>query len=150
MKNSSVPARILLIDDSRDGLLIRRALLEEQGYVVEVAASGEEGFTRFQENIWDVVVTDYRMPGINGVDLIKQMRGLRAAAPIVLLSGFVLPLGLTEENTGADAVVAKTANESAHLLRAIKRLVTAARVKRKPPTSQGGGATSLRRRLASL
>ena len=42
---------------------------------------------------------------------------------IILLSGFVEPLGLTEENTGADAVIAKSVNEPAHLVRSVKRLM---------------------------
>ena len=44
------------------------------------------------------------------------------------------PLGLTEENTGADAVISKSANEPAHLLRSVKRLFN--RGLRKPPASQ--------------
>src|ERR1700749_883519 len=111
MKNSSVPAHILLVDDNRDGLLIRRALLEEQGYTVQSAVSGEEGFALFQTTTYDLVVTDYRMPGMNGVDLIQRVRAVRQDTRIVLLSGFVEPLGLTEENTGADAVISKSANE---------------------------------------
>jgi hypothetical protein len=49
---------------------------------------------------------------------------------------------LTEANTGADAVIAKSANEPTHLLRAIKRLLNTSRVKRKPPTSQQGSPQS--------
>jgi CheY-like chemotaxis protein len=142
MKNSPAPARILLVDDNRDGLLIRRSLLEEQGYYVEVAPGGEEGFELYQASNFDVLVTDYRMPRMNGVDLIRRIREIAADARIVLLSGFVEPLGLTEANTGADAVIAKSASETTHLLRAIKRLLSPSRVKRKPPASQQGPSRS--------
>jgi CheY-like chemotaxis protein len=147
MKNSpaAVP-HILLIDDNRDGLLIRRSLLEDQGYKVEVAASGEEGLERFQASKFDVVVTDYRMPRMNGVEVIRGIRAIRPDARIALLSGFVEPLGLTEENTGADAVIAKSANEPTHLTRAIKRLLSP--VKRKPPVSQSGALARSRRAAA--
>jgi CheY-like chemotaxis protein len=147
MKNSpaAVP-HILLVDDNRDGLLIRRALLEEQGYSVEVAASGEEGLERFQASTFDVVVTDYRMPCMNGVEVIRRIRAIKPDARIALLSGFVEPLGLTEENTGADAVIAKSANEPTHLIRAIKRLMSP--VKRKPPVSQTGSLVRSRRAAA--
>jgi CheY-like chemotaxis protein len=137
MKNS-LPARILLVDDNRDGLLIRRHLLEEQGYSVEVAPGAEEGLELYQASAFDILVTDYRMPRMNGVDLIQRIRSIAADARIVMLSGFVEPLGLTEANTGADAVIAKSANEPTHLLRAIKRLLNPGRVKRKPPASQQG------------
>jgi CheY-like chemotaxis protein len=138
MKNlpASIP-HILLVDDNRDGLLVRRALLEELGYTVEVAENGEKGLALFQASNFDVVVTDYRMPKMNGVELIARIRQGDPHARIVLLSGFVEPLGLTAENTGADSVIAKSANEPGHLARAIKRLVNAG--KRKPPSSQNGG-----------
>ena len=55
-------------------------------------------------------------------------------ARVIMLSGFVEPLGLTEQNTGANAVIAKTSNEAAHLVRSVKRLVN--RGARKPPASQ--------------
>jgi len=54
---------------------------------------------------------------------------------VVLLSGFVEPLGLTEENTGADVVLVKSSNEPVHLVRSVKRLVNS-RTLRKPPASQ--------------
>jgi CheY-like chemotaxis protein len=143
MKNSLAPTpRILLVDDNRDGLLVRRALLEELGYFIQLAQSGEEGLELFGASNYDVVVTDYRMPGMNGAELIVRIRQLDAHARIVLLSGFVEPLGLTEENTGADSVIAKSANEPAHLTRAIKRLLSANGSKRKPPSSQPGGTKS--------
>jgi CheY-like chemotaxis protein len=138
MKNLpvSIP-HILLVDDNPDGLLVRRALLEELGYTVEVAENGEKGFALFQTSNFDVVVTDYRMPKMNGVEMIACIRRSDPHARVVLLSGFVEPLGLTAENTGADSVISKSANEPGHLARAVKRLLNAG--KRKPPSSQNTG-----------
>jgi CheY-like chemotaxis protein len=125
---------ILLVDDNRDGLLVRRSLLEEIGCCVQIAVNGEEGLKLFQAGKFDVVVTDYRMPRMDGGELIQRIRALDPNARIILLSGFVEPLGLTEQNTGADAVITKSANEPAHLMRAVRRLVN--RTVRKPPGSQ--------------
>ena len=122
------------MDDNRDGLLVRRSVLEELGYGVSVARNGEEGLKLFESAKFDVVVTDYRMPRMNGAELIRRIRKLNPNARIILLSGFVEPLGLTEENTGADVVIAKSANEPAHLTRGVKRLLS--RATRKPPASQ--------------
>ena len=136
MKTSPVlNPSVLLVDDNRDGLLVRSLLLEELGYKVQSARNGEEGLKLFQASNFDVVVTDYRMPRMNGVELIERIRQLNPNARIILLSGFVEPLGLTEENTGADAVIAKSCNEPAHLLRWVKRLVNRASA-RKPVASQ--------------
>ena len=135
MKNASVPAlKILLVDDNRDGLLIRSALLEEAGFVVRTASGGPEGLDRFCSDHFDVVVTDYRMPLMNGLELITRLRAAEANVRIVLLSGFVEPLGLTEANTGADVVIAKSANEGTHLIRAVRRLT--AMPSRKSPLRQ--------------
>ena len=112
---------------------MRRSLLEEFGYTVEIARNGEEGLKLLQASAFDVVVTDYRMPRMNGMELIQQIRKTNPDARIILLSGFVEPLGLTEENTGADAVIAKVRNEAAHLLRWIKRLTEPRRQRGSPP-----------------
>jgi CheY-like chemotaxis protein len=134
---------ILLVDDNQDGLLVRRSLLEEVGYRVDIAGNGEEGLKLFEHSPFDVVVTDYRMPRMNGVELIQGIRKLNANARIILLSGFVEPLGLTEGNTGADAVIAKSSNEPAHLLRWVKRLLNRA-TPRKPPAAQKSAAADAR------
>jgi CheY-like chemotaxis protein len=126
---------ILLVDDNRDGLLVRRSLLEELGYHVQIAPNGEEGLKLFNTVTFDVVVTDYRMPRMNGAELIQRMRKVNPNVRVILLSGFVEPLGLTEQSTGADAIIPKSSNEPAHLVRWVKRLINRAAV-RKPPAAQ--------------
>jgi len=128
------PFKILLVDDNPDGLLVRRLLLEELGLEVETAQNGEEGLRRFECGRYDVVVTDYRMPRMDGIEMIRRIRAQNAAARIILLSGFVEPLGLNERNTGADAVIAKTSGEPAMLARSVKRLLNRAPA-RKPAGS---------------
>jgi CheY-like chemotaxis protein len=137
MKASCPPhPSVLLVDDNKDGLLVRRALLEEQGFDVHIAVNGEEGLKLFEARLFAVVVTDYRMPVMSGLELISRIRAsIKPLTPIVLLSGVVEPLGLTQENTGADAVIAKNSNEAAHLVRWVKRLSSRPPVK-KPPLSQ--------------
>lgn len=147
MKSASIlTPQILLVDDNRDGLLVRRSLLEELGYQVKVANCGEEGLKLYEATNPDVVVTDFRMPRMDGIELIRKIRTLNANARIVLLSAFVEPLGLTEANTGADAVIAKSANEPTQLLRIVKRLVNQ-NAQRKPPARQNGSASKTRRKL---
>lgn len=136
MKPSPAAApHILLVDDSRDGLLVRRSLLEEVGYEVEIARNGEEGLKLLQASTFDVVVSDYRMPRMNGKEFIQRIRQVTPDAKVILLSGFVEPLGLTEETTGADVVLIKDSNEAAHLLRWIKRLMNRG-AQRKPPATE--------------
>ncbi len=135
MNTAPATPQVLLIDDNRDGLLARRLILEELGFRVQTADTGEEGLKLFQGSSFDVVVTDFKMPRMNGDEFIRRVRAMNPAARVILLSGFVEPLGLTEENTGADVVLLKGANEPAHLLRWVRRLANPAT--RKPPASQG-------------
>jgi CheY-like chemotaxis protein len=149
MKNSAAPARILLVDDNPDGLLIRRALLEEQGYCIDIACDGQEGLELFSASNFDAIVTDYRMPRMNGVELIRRIREVRPQVAVILLSGFVEPLGLTEETTGADSVIAKSSSEATHLIRVLKRLLQPGRVRRKAPSSQSSPPASSARARAN-
>ena len=135
--------KILLVDDNPDGLLVRRLLLEELGYSVQIAVNGEEGLKLFETAAFDVVVTDFRMPLMDGKELIQRIRTLDPNARIILLSGFVEPLGLTEQNTGADTVIAKSNHEPAHLTRSVKRLVNRGQ-RGKPPASETGPPPSAR------
>jgi len=126
--------RILLVDDNRDGLVVRRLLLEEIGCQVQTADGGQQALEMFHSGAFDVVVTDYRMPLMNGIELISQIRAAKPDARIILLSGFVEPLGLNEQNTGADVVIAKSSSEPANLVRSVKRLANG--LLKKPPARQ--------------
>src|SRR6202158_3545066 len=96
MKTSPAPlsgAILLLVDDNPHGLIARRTVLEELGYVVHTCSCGDEGLKLLTSNKVDLVITDFRMPNMDGVELIARMRQLRNDLPIILLSGFVEPLG---------------------------------------------------------
>ncbi len=134
-------AKILLVDDNRDGLLVRRSLLEEQGFRVEQAESGEAGLELFKTVRFDVVVTGYRIPRMSGTELIERIRKVDPNARVVLLSGFAQPLGLTEENTGADVVLSKDSQEQVLLIRSVKRSVES----RRPPQAAAVAGTERRK-----
>ena len=132
-------ARILLVDDNRLGLIARKAVLEDAGHRITTALEGQEAFEHFSRGEFELVITDYKMPRMNGAEFILRIRKLDPNARVILLSGFVDPLGLTEQNTGADTVIEKSAREPAHLVRAVKRLLNRPPA-RKPPGRQGGGS----------
>jgi CheY-like chemotaxis protein len=125
---------ILLVDDNRQGLIARKSLLQELGYIIRTATGGEEALELFSTQKFDVVVTDFKMPSMDGIELIQRIRDLEPEARIILLSGFVEPLGLCEESTGADVVISKTAGEVGYLTRSVKRLLSQPPA-RKPPAS---------------
>jgi CheY-like chemotaxis protein len=116
-------------------LLARKSLLEGQGFILATATNGEEAFEALSKTTFDLMVTDFRMPKLNGIELIQRVRPLHPALRIILLSGFVNEFGLDEKSTGADMVIAKGAHEISHLLRSVARLL-ARTVARRPPGSQ--------------
>lgn len=132
------PARILLVDDNPHGLSARKSVLQELGATVVTCAGPSEALEMFEEKPFDLVVTDYKMPRMNGHELIARLRKLAPAVPVILISGFADSLGLNEDNTGADVVIMKSNNEVAHLVRNVSRLLR----RRKPPQSQKRGRSS--------
>jgi CheY-like chemotaxis protein len=121
--SSAPPARILLVDDNINGLNARKTVLEELGHKIVTATSGSEALELFGRHKFDLVVTDYKMPRMDGLELISRLRKQAAGIPIVLISGFADALGLNEQNTSADTVIQKSNNEVSHLLRAVARLL---------------------------
>ena len=136
-------ALILLVDDNPHGLVARRTVLEELGYSIRTATNGEEALHQLSLHQVDLVITDFRMPNMDGVELISRIRKLRADMPVILLSGFVEPLGLTEQSTGADVVLSKSAGEVNSILRSVRRLLTR-QPQRKPALSQQASAKKAR------
>jgi CheY-like chemotaxis protein len=132
----STSSRILLVDDNKLGLAARKAVLEELGHHVTTAAEGREALASFARQPFDLVITDYKMPHLDGLELIRKIREAGPVTPIILISGYAEALGLTELGTGADVVLTKSASEVQHLIRAVNRLLTRA-TPRKPITAQG-------------
>lgn len=130
----AAPAAILLVDDNRHGLLARRSILQEIGYEAVVAHDPLEALQAAGERSFDLIVTDYRMPHMTGVELIAELRARSIMVPVILISGFVDTLGLTEAGTGADAVIQKSQNEVQQLLRTVTRLLRK-KAPKKPPAS---------------
>jgi CheY-like chemotaxis protein len=129
---TQIPAIILLVDDNRDGLIARRSVLEELGYQVVPAGSGSDALRTIEKQNFDLIITDYKMSPMDGLELIGKLRERNFKNPIILLSGFAETLGLRPESTGADVVLQKNANEIANLVRHAKRLLNPGR---KPPGS---------------
>jgi CheY-like chemotaxis protein len=139
ISHTLTPGNILLVDDNKLGLSARKCVLEELGHSIWTAANGVDAMEQFAARKFDLVVTDYKMPRMDGLELIAGLRKTQPDLPVILISGFVDALGLSEENTGADVVIQKSANEVSHLVRSVARLLRKKPVK-KPAGSEGSGA----------
>ncbi len=80
---------LLLVDDEPNNLIVLRGFLEdEERWQIHVAATGDEALTVAEKVPLDVVVTDHRMPGMTGVDLLEKLRRVRPDVAGIVLTGY--------------------------------------------------------------
>lgn len=80
--------KVLLIDDDRRAAQSLERVLRAQGFAVTLADRGDEGLARAQAETFDAVVTDLRMPGLGGLDLVRLLHEAKPRLPIVLMTAF--------------------------------------------------------------
>ncbi len=81
-------SRILVIDDDQDILKLVSAILTRQGYAPLFAADGEQGLELFKQEKPAIVLTDINMPGISGIEILKQVKQISPTAQVIIFSGF--------------------------------------------------------------
>lgn len=133
---------ILLIDDNKMGLSARKIVLEELGYSIVASNSPIQALDQLAAQTFDMVITDYKMPNMDGIELISRVRSSHPAMPVILISGFADTLGLDEQSTGADVVIQKSSHEVPNLIRSVKNLLK----RKKGPSSQSAGLRPVRKK----
>jgi two-component system NtrC family response regulator len=80
--------RILVVDDDESLRWVTRAQLQQSGYVVDAAASGNEALDRIPDALPDMVITDLMMPGMSGVELLRKIRAGYPEIIVILVTAF--------------------------------------------------------------
>lgn len=80
--------KILLVDDEDSIHLIYSEELEEEGYEVHSALTGEEALEKLKTISPDLVILDINMPGMNGIDVLRQMKENNPDLPVILCSAY--------------------------------------------------------------
>lgn len=78
--------RALVIDDEKSLRKTMRRALEDMGFDVETAASGEEGLAKSRAGAFSVIMLDLRMPGMEGLEVLRQVKADNPATPVVIIS----------------------------------------------------------------
>ena len=80
--------RILVIDDEEIVRISCKKCLIPEGIDVDVAASAKEGITLTQTNSYDLVLTDLKMPGIDGMEFLVEMKRNQPDAKVIMITGY--------------------------------------------------------------
>jgi nitrogen regulation protein NR(I) len=80
--------RVLLVEDDPGITDTLQRVLEDEGYAVAVEKRGDEGLARAAREAFNVVLADFRMPGLNGLELVRQLHQLQPRLPIILMTAY--------------------------------------------------------------
>jgi CheY-like chemotaxis protein len=86
---TGVRKNVLCVDDEAVGLSVRKMTLESAGYHVFTAENGPDGLALFNAEPIDLVILDYKMPGMNGDIVAERMKRFKPSIPILLFSAYV-------------------------------------------------------------
>ncbi len=82
------PSRIMVIDDEKIVGDMAKLSLEQEGYSVETFLNAEPALKRLQEEKFDVVVTDYKMKGIDGMEVLKAVKDKYPKTQVIMITAF--------------------------------------------------------------
>ncbi len=87
--NSDKKTRILIVDDEE--LIcwsLKKSFEQNVEYSVNCAYTGDDALRNIVENKYDIIITDLKLPGVNGVELIKKIRRLIKDTPVIVISAY--------------------------------------------------------------
>jgi two-component system NtrC family response regulator len=79
---------ILIVDDERNYLVVLEALLSPEGYEIVTTDSGQEALRLFRGSDIDLVITDMKMPGMSGMELLEACKGINGDVPVIMMTAF--------------------------------------------------------------
>ncbi len=80
--------RILLVDDEEHIRLLFKEELEEEGYVIDLASNGFEALEKLKEQRFDLVVLDIKMPGMDGIQTLNEIKKIDKDQHVILCSAY--------------------------------------------------------------
>ncbi|RMG96981.1 MAG: sigma-54-dependent Fis family transcriptional regulator [Candidatus Dadabacteria bacterium] len=104
-------ARVLVVDDDASLRRILEYNLAEEGYAVATAASGEEALEKLDRAAFDLVVTDIKMPGMDGMDLLRRIKAEAPETQVIVVTAFgTIEMAVEAMKAGAAEYITKPFN----------------------------------------
>ncbi len=88
MTRKDEPFSILIVDDNREIRGILEEYLREEGYLAQGAADGKEALLKYAETPFDLIITDLNMPGMTGIELIREIAKGDNATEFIIITGY--------------------------------------------------------------
>ncbi len=88
MTRKDEPFSILIVDDNREIRGILEEYLREEGYLAQGAADGKEALAKYAETPFDLIITDLNMPGMTGIELIREIAKGENATEFIIITGY--------------------------------------------------------------
>ncbi|MFH1774658.1 MAG: response regulator [Methanobacteriota archaeon] len=130
------PNAILVVDDEEDACKTLRAILEKEGYVVDTAQSGQESLEKIAAKSFDVILADFMMPEMDGLELLRKIKeGCPDAAKILFTAHGSIDSAIGAIRDGVDDYIPKPFDTD-YLKSSIARVLEKAKLKRKLKESQ--------------
>ncbi len=86
------PKKVLVADDASDMTLMLDKILSRAGHIVETCTDGRDALKLFKPGKYDLVITDYAMPKMNGIELAHIIRKRDPLLPIIMVTGFAFTI----------------------------------------------------------
>jgi DNA-binding NtrC family response regulator len=100
--------RILIVDDDENIRKVLQTILEDEGYYVEVADTGQCGIQKTEESFYNLALIDVRLPDMEGIELLTKIRETKPKIRKIVVTGYpTLQNAVNAVNKGADAYVMK-------------------------------------------
>lgn len=114
---------ILVVDDELNNLNIIKCFLEREGMIIHCAASGEDALRKFKNMTFHLMITDFNMPGMDGMELARKTLGIAPDMPIIMLTGEISSeIPQLAEEAGIKTVLAKPIHPI-ELLKAVRQVI---------------------------
>jgi DNA-binding response OmpR family regulator len=80
--------RILIVEDDEEMRALLKDVIEEEGYITDSVNNGSDAFRKLANESFDLIITDIRMPGLTGLDILPGMKKLQPKAPVIVITAF--------------------------------------------------------------
>jgi len=102
-------ARLLIIDDEEPLCLVLENAFSKKGHIVETATSGQAAKAKIDSQVYDLIISDIRMPDLSGIELLEHVRTTKSRTPFILMTAVpTVSTAIQAVNLGAYRYVVKT------------------------------------------